>query len=518
MERSKNSMRNILFGVGGQILNIIMSFAMRLVFTRTLGEVYLGVNGTFTNVLMVFSLADLGVGTAIIYALYKPVATGDRHKVQMLMKMYGRAYRIIGLVIIGLGLATTPFVHLLVKADQQVADLELIFLLFVVNTASTYFFAYKGTLITAHQKNYIVTNVVYGTSVLCYAAQIAIMLLTHNYILTLSIQVGTNILQNLITRAIANRMYPYIRKSTPDELPRAEKQGIYRNMRSLVFYRAGQVVINGTDSILISAMIGVAEAGFYSNYVLITTTIKNLLQQVFKAITASVGNLAALESDEKKYSVYNAIYFGNFWMFGFCTVCLWVLFNPFIELFFGAHMLLDPWVVFWVVLNFYLVGMRNVNITFRDTMGVFREGRFVPIIAAVLNIGISILLAPIFGLAGIFMGTTISTAISLLWMEPWILHRYGFKRSVWPYFGKYFLYLATTAAATVLTQLASSVFAVNSALTFLGRLALCLVIPNLIILGLFWRTAGCRALMEMLRHTLLRKLRRRRLQDGEVQP
>lgn len=325
-------MRNIAFALGGQILNILMSFAMRTVFVNTLGEVYLGVNGLFTNILMVFSLADLGVGTAIIYAMYKPVAEHDTHKIQALMNMYGRAYRTIGMVIIGMGLAMTPFIRYLVKTDQDIPDLQVIFLLFVANTASTYFFAYKGTLITAHQKNYIVTNVVYSTSILCYGVQIVVMLLTHNYILTLSIQVGTNILQNIITMLIANKMYPYIKKRNNESLRRREKRGIYRNMGALVFYRTGQVIINGTDNIVISAMVGIVESGIYSNYLLLTTTIKNLLQQVFHAITASVGNLNVEESNETKYNVYNAIYFGNFWLFGFSTVCFWVLFNPFIEL------------------------------------------------------------------------------------------------------------------------------------------------------------------------------------------
>ena len=296
-------MRNIAFALGGQILNILMSFAMRTVFVNTLGEVYLGVNGLFTNILMVFSLADLGVGTAIIYAMYKPVAEHDTRKIQALMNMYGRAYRTIGLVIIGMGLAMTPFIRYLVKTDQDIPDLQVIFLLFVANTASTYFFAYKGTLITAHQKNYIVTNVVYSTSILCYGVQIVVMLLTHNYILTLSIQVGTNILQNIITMLIANKMYPYIKKRNSESLCRREKRGIYRNMGALVFYRTGQVIINGTDNIVISAMVGIVESGIYSNYLLLTTTIKNLLQQVFHAITASVGNLNVEESNETKYNV-----------------------------------------------------------------------------------------------------------------------------------------------------------------------------------------------------------------------
>lgn len=511
MERSRNSMRNIAFALGGQILNILMSFAMRTVFVNTLGEVYLGVNGLFTNILMVFSLADLGVGTAIIYAMYKPVAERDTHKIQALMNMYGRAYRTIGMVIIGMGLAMTPFIRYLVKTDQDIPDLQVIFLLFVANTASTYFFAYKGTLITAHQKNYIVTNVVYSTSILCYGVQIVVMLLTHNYILTLSIQVGTNILQNIITMLIANKMYPYIKKRNNESLRRREKRGIYRNMGALVFYRTGQVIINGTDNIVISAMVGIVESGIYSNYLLLTTTIKNLLQQVFHAITASVGNLNVEESNETKYNVYNAIYFGNFWLFGFSTVCFWVLFNPFIELWIGSEWLLSLPVVFWIVLNFYMTGMRQVNITFRDTMGVFREGKYVPMMAAIINVVVSIWLAPTLGLEGVFIGTAVSTVSTLLWLEPLILHRYGFKRGCAEYFVKYAAYFLTTALSCWVTKLAcDAVFPVNTILTFIGRLFFCLVIPNAIMLGIFWKTKDCHMLRNMVMGVLKRRSHRKK--------
>jgi len=508
VERSRNSLRNIVFALGGQTLNILMSFFMRTVFVNTLGEVYLGVNGLFTNILMVFSLADLGVGTAIIFALYKPIAEGDQRKIQALMNMYGKAYRTIGLVIIAMGLALTPFIHVFVKTTQQIPDLQVIFLLFVANTASTYFFAYKGTLITAHQKNYIVTNVVYASSIVCYGIQIAVMLLTRNYILTLSIQVGTNVLQNIITMLIANRMYPYIRKRNDASLKRREKRGIYRNMGALVFYRTGQVIQNGTDNIVISSLVGIVETGVYSNYLLLTTTIKNLLLQIFRAITASVGNLTAMETDEKKYAVYNVIYFGNFWMFGFCSVCFWVLFNPFIQLWLGKDMLLPVQVVFWIVLNFYMTGMRNVNITFRDTMGVFQEGKYVPMIAAGVNIAASVWLAPIYGIAGAFMGTAISTVGSLLWLEPIILHKYGFKRSSLPYFGKYALYSAATVLAAYATELAASLFAGNTIAAFLGKIALCLVIPNALFLGLFGWTRDGRALGQMVFGVLRHRLKR----------
>ncbi len=307
MNRARNSIRNIIFGLGGQVLNILMSFAMRTVFIHTLDAVYQGVNRTFTNILMLFSWRIWAWARRLSTRSTGRLQRTTESKIQGLMKLYQKAYTIIGFVIIGLGFATLPFLQYLVK-DANIPDLHLIFMLFVVNTASGYFFSYKGSLITAHQKNYIVTNVIYGTSILCYAIQMVVMSVTHNYILTLSIQVGTNALQGVITMFIANRMYPYIRGKNDSVLPAADRKAVFKSMGSLMFYRAGQVVINGTDSLIISSIVGLNAAGIYSNYSLLTTTVKNLLQQVFNASTASIGNMAATETTRRKYRVYNTIF------------------------------------------------------------------------------------------------------------------------------------------------------------------------------------------------------------------
>ncbi len=497
----------MVFGISGQLLNTIMSFIARTVLIYVLGDVYAGIAGNFTNILMVFSLADLGIGTAIIFALYKPIALEDKEKIRALMGLYAKAYRTIGLVIIGLGLCLTPFIRALVKTDEFIPNLELIFMLYVLNTASSYFLSDKGTLITANQKNYIVTNVVYATSIVSYGLQIAILYLTKNYILSLAIQVATNMAQNIITMIIANRMYPYIKGRCKNTLSRRERRKIFNNMRALVFYRTGQVVINGTDSIVISAMVGIVENGFYSNYMLLFTTIKNILNQVFNAITASVGNLAAIESDERKYEVFNMVYFGSFWMYGFCSVCFWVLVTPFIQLWLGEGRVLSELVVLFLVLNFYLMGVRHVNNTFRDTMGVFRQGRYIPLIAAIVNIAVSCALAPSLGVLGVMIGTTVCLVGVLVWLEPIVLFKYGFKRSPALYFAKYIVYLIITAIACFATKgLCNLVFGSTvNIFTFIGRMIFCIIIPNAFFALLFHRAKEFKMLFGSIGNTLRRR-------------
>lgn len=494
-----------------------MSFVARTVLIMTLGDLYAGIAGNFTNILMVFSLADLGVGTAIIYALYKPIAIGDKERIQALMKLYAKAYIIIGVVIIALGGALTPFIHLLMKSDEAIPNLRLTFLLFVANTASSYFFSYKGTLITANQKNYVVTNVVYLTSIINYIVQVVILLAFRHssspstvYLVTLAIQVFTNILQNLITRHLANKMYPFIKGRNNAVLPKEEKKAIFKNVLSMVNYRVGQVVLNGTDSIVISSMIGVIETGIYSNYNLLLTTVKNLLQQVFHAITASVGNLNALESEEKKYDTFRMIHFGNFWMFGWASVCFWCMLNPFVNVWIGESRVLDKFIVLFLVLNFYLLGMRNTLITFRDTMGIFRQGRFIPLAGAVINIIISIILAPRLGVLGVFLGTTISIMLTMFWLEPIVLFKHGFKRSVLPYFLRYMVYLIVTAATAFgVGLLNDAIFGGVSGWGFIIlRFLVAAILPNLIFFVIFFKTKEFKMLYNSVMRVLKRKLKK----------
>ncbi len=510
MSRTRNSLRNMAFGLGGQMLNIIMSFIMRVVLVHTLGALYTGINGTFTEILMVFSLADLGVGTSIIFSLYKPIAEGDTEKIRQLMGLYKKAYSIIGFVIILLGAAMTPFLDAFLLGTESIPQIEIIviFWLFVANTASSYFLSYKGTLITAHQKNYIVTNVVYSSSIICYGIQIALLLTTGNYILVLSIQVVTNILQNIITMIIANKKYPYIKGKMPS-LESDERKKVFKNMGAAVFYRIGAVVTNGTDNIVISAFIGTVTMGIYSNYQLMTTTVKNLLLQIFKSITASMGNLNAIETDEKKYQTYMMIYFGNFWLFGFATACFWVLISPFVELLFGETYVMSDAIVALCLVNFYTMGMRNVTTTFRETMGIFVQGKWVPLIGAAINVVASLILVQYLGVAGVFLGTIVSTVTFVFWKEPLVLFKHGFKRSAAPYFIKYFIYFAATVAASVLSSLAAdALFSGGGIGNFIGRFAVVMVIPNVLFILLFFKDRNFVALKSAVLRGVKRKINR----------
>lgn len=146
--RTEYSVLNIMTGLGGYAINTVLGFICRMVFVKCLSEDYLGVNGFFTNILTMLSLAELGIGNAVVFALYKPLAEDDKDKIASLVKLYGTAYKTIGIIVGAIGIALMPFLNVIIRNEPNIA--ESIYLLYIINlfnTASTYFFSYRSSLL-----------------------------------------------------------------------------------------------------------------------------------------------------------------------------------------------------------------------------------------------------------------------------------------------------------------------------------------------------------------------------------
>lgn len=298
--RTEYSYLNILAGVGGYSLSVILSLFNRMVFTRTLPADYLGINGLFTNVLSMLSLAELGIGGAIVYALYKPLAEDDHEKVASIVKLFGKAYAIIGVIIFVAGLCLMPFLTLIVGEHPEIPEnLHLIFGFFLFNTASSYFFTYRSTLLTAAQQNYYNTGINYLILSVQEVLQAIYLLITHEYIGYLIIQVIGGLTYNIIISKVAVKKHPYIVGKSVKDLPKEESRKIFRDVRDLTIYKVSGLLVNSTDNILITYFKGLAITGITSNYSLLVTTLNSLIGQVFGGITASVGNYNATETVEK---------------------------------------------------------------------------------------------------------------------------------------------------------------------------------------------------------------------------
>ncbi len=490
--RSENSIKNIKVNLVSQLLGDVLSFVCRTVFIRMLGATYLGVSNLFIGILSLLSLAELGIGTAIGFSMYKPLAGNDRRKIGALMNLYRRAYHVIGLIVAAAGLLLTPFIPFF-SGSPDIPYLTPIYLLYVFNSAITYFFSYKQSIINADQKNYICTIYQYGLCIAQNIIQIVILLQTKNFILYLCTQILFSFLTNFLLSRKADRMYPYLKHYRNAKLARADRNAIFKNIRAMFMNRIGGAIVSGTDNILISKFVGLVSVGIYANYFMVTNTINNLTSQIFSGVTASVGNLGAVENDRKSYEVYLSVNFAGFWIFGFCAVCLFCLFNPFIRLWMlytgkGDELLFPMTVVFLIVLNFYATGMRQATIMFKNAFGLFWYDRYRSLVEAAVNLGMSIFLARQIGVAGVFLGTLISTIAIDFWVEPLVLFRHGFHRRPVPYFLRYLFYTAFIFAVGFFTWYLCSLAGGYSFGSFVLKCVICLIIPNLLLFLAFCRT------------------------------
>lgn len=485
--RIESSIKNLIFAFGGQFIGIIISFFARIVFLYTLNTEYLGLNGLFTNILAVLSLAELGVGTAMNFSLYKPLAEKNKEKLKSLMYLYKKAYITIGSVILILGIAFSPLMPYFINKMPNIPEnIYFIYVLFVINTGISYFFSYKRALMISDQKRYIATFYRYGFYFLLNVAQIICLLVTRNYILFLVLQIIFTLLENICVSIKANKLYPFLKEKNIKKLEMADKKEISKNLFAMVLHKFGGIVLNSTDNIIISKFIGLVAVGLYSNYYLITNALNTVIIQIFTSIVASVGNLAVTESKQKLYDIFNKVFFINFWIFGFSSICIYILVNDFIYLWIGSEYLLSLMLVLVLVINFFITGMRRTVLTFKDALGLFWQDIYKPVIASILNLVISIILVQKIGLTGVFLGTIISTLITSFWIEPYVLYKYGFKMKVNEYFILCIKYtIITIIVGSITVFIVNTLFTSVNILTFIGKLLLCIGIPNLCFILIF---------------------------------
>lgn len=485
--RTKNSIKNFSYAAFTQIINTLINFIARTIFIKILGQEYLGINGLFTNILTVLSFAELGIGSAIIFSMYQPIEKKDEEKLKSLMQLYKKAYRIIGIVVLLIGLSVTPFLDFIIKDSPNIPEkLWFIYLLFLVNTAFSYFFTYKKSIISAHQKEYIINRYKLIFYLIKNVLQIVLLLLTRNFIIYLLIQILCTFLENIVLSKKADKMYPYLKDEKFKEIAKEEKKNIFKNIKSLAVYKFGSIILNGTDNIIISKLIGVIVVGIYSNYILIITSVTSVVGTALTSFTASIGSLNAIASKEQKEKVFYEILFITVWVYGGCTIALLILLNPFIKIWIGDDYLLNYWTIVAIVLHFYINGIQFAGYTFRTTSGLFTKGKIAPIIATMINIILSIGLGYKYGITGIILATSIARLISTTWIDPFLLHKYEFKTSMTKFFVKYIKYFVIVVTNYCICYYITS-FIGEGILNFIIKTIIVAIVPNLIFLLVFFR-------------------------------
>ena len=487
--RTYNVVKNAWFGLVTEIINILLSFVSRTVFIYILGVEYLGINGLYTNILLLLSFAELGIGNAIIYSMYKPLATDDKEKIKSLMALYAKAYKIIGIFVFLAGLLVIPFMDYIIKDAPNIKEnLNLIYLLFLANTALSYFFVYKKSIIIADQKNYIVVLYQQVFHIIQVVAQIIFLLLTHEYILFLLIQIACTLLNNIITSKKADRMYPYLKEGNSKPLDSEESKSIFANVRALFLYKFGSVVLNGTDNIIISALIGVVAVGLTSNYLLVIYAFQAIAGQVMDAFTASVGNLNAVSDTNNKERVFKRIFFVSAWIYGFFSIGLFMFLNTFIDLWLGKEFLLSEKIIFAIVLHFYINSVHFTAYTYRTTMGLFVQGKLAPLTAAIINIILSLWLGKTIGLMGIFLATSIARFFTIGIVDPVLVYRIGFNKNAIHYYKPYFFFIAIFICLYFPLSFIISWVKLGGIIGFFVQVGIVTILFNGMLVLIFWKT------------------------------
>lgn len=500
MTRTQNIKKNLIFNVIKYVTNLLLQFVLRTVLIYYMGAEYLGLNGLFTNIFGFLNLAELGIGSAIVFSMYKPIAENDIEKIKSLEHIYKKFYLIISLIVGIIGVAITPALPYLMNGGVTVdIDIYILYLMYLVYTLVGYCSAHKRSLLFAYQRNDVDNKIrticIIGMTII----QIMVLIIFQNYYLYFSISILFTLIECIWIQVVANKMFPEISgKAQP--LDKLTKKEISKNVTALSMHKIGGAVVFSTDNILISTFLGVVILGVYSNYSLIVSSISSVILLVSSAIQASAGNLIASSSKEYVYSKFKTINFMFSYITAFSAICLITLFQPFVAKWTGGgEYMLEFSTVIIICLSFYFTRMRTATSIFKDAAGLFWYNRWQPIIESIVNLVTSIVLAKLIGINGIFIGTIVSTLVAPFWWEPYILYKHYFKQSAKGYFLRYLLDFVIMCAGCVITYFICSFIPDGSIWMLILKFIVCIVVSNMLLILAYFPTKEFKELFELLK-------------------
>lgn len=418
-ERVKNASRNAVFGVWLKLYQVLIPFFMKTAIVSYLGMDYLGLNGLFTSILQVLNLAELGVGSAMVFSMYKPIAEDDTKTVRALLSLYRKYYRWIGNIIAVVGICLVPFLPKIIHGSMP-DDMNL-YVLYLLNLSSVvlsyWFMSYKSSILTACQRNDVISKVMLLTETVKYVLQFLVLVLFKSYYLYVAVMVITQILCNLLTAWMADKMYPEYRAE--GELPKEAVSGIHRRIRDLFTAKLGGTVVTTVDTLVISSFLGLTILGIYQSYHYVLTALFGLLTTIMTACMAGIGNSLVVDKEEKVYGDFKLLSFLLMWVNGICVSCLWNLYQPFMKLWMGKDALLPFSCVVLFCIYFLLYSITLLFCAYKDAAGIWHQDRFRPLVASVVNLSLNIIFVRRMGITGIITATVISYGVIII---PWLLY------------------------------------------------------------------------------------------------
>ena len=505
MGRVKRAAKNIAVGYISNIATALLGFVLRTVFIMRLSDTLLGVNSLYSNILNMLSLAELGIGTAMNYSLYGPMARGETEKIKSYMQLYKKAYRIIAAVIAGVGLAVVPFLPYIVKGAEQFTRVQLTvyYLIFLFNTVSTYFVSYKYSLCLAEQKDYIQTNVLMITKAATVSLQIIVILLTSNFLLFLLTSAAVQFVQIFVVNSYLNRLYPYLKDKDVTPLNESSKKEVMDKTKALMLHKIGDTARLQTDAIIISSFINVVTVAVVDNYNLVINTISGFVNIIFNSVISGFGNLIATESEDKQFRSFCVYRFFAVWVYGFSAVGFYLLLSPLVRIWLhDDKWILAPAIIGTVLVDYYFKGERVALMNYKTAAGVYEPDKYLSLIQGAVNLVVSIVLVIKIGLVGVYIGTVVSGLIANI-TKPFIVYRYCFHRSPKSYFIDSFKYiLVMCLELAILIPIRTLVMKNVTIISFIVMFVIVCVVFNAVFLAFFGRTRECGYIMSTNRRKL----------------
>ncbi|MCI8333340.1 MAG: oligosaccharide flippase family protein [Lachnospiraceae bacterium] len=502
--KTKNAVRNMFFGTVQRLITILMPFLTRTVMLYTLGAEYLGLNSLFTSILQVLNLAELGVGSAMIFSMYKPIAEDDRETICALLRLYRRYYRIIGMLVLIMGIFILPFLPVVIKKDlPPEINVYVLYLIHLSSTVLSYWlFSYKSSLLYAHQRNDIVFKI--STFVVCFQEilQLVVLFALKSYYLYLVLLIFSQVCQNIILAFIVKKMFPdYMPKGS---LPKSRIKEIGQKIRALFGIKLGSTIVGAVDSIAISAFLGLTVLAIYNNYYYIMSSVSAFIYMFFTSCTAGIGNSLYTNSVEKNYEDFNVLTFLVSWISGVCLSCFFVLYQPFMYIWVGEKLMFDQTIVMMFCAYFYLYVIYGCVSTYKDAAGIWHEDRFRPIITAAINLMLDLIFVQKYGVHAILLSTILCY---LLLNIPWLIYNlfhYLFRRSIREFVFKLFVFtFASIIACTFVAFLSNLVFT-QGILGFIYKGVISVIVPNILFVLLYYRTVEFKRCKEMVKRIVMR--------------
>lgn len=508
--RTEYSLINICTGFVGYGLNALIGFICRIIFVRILSVEYLGVSGLFTNILSMLSLAELGISSAITFALYKPIAQNNEKKIASIMKFYKKTYAAISVVVAIVGLVMVPFLDVIIADAPNIKEnIYVLYVLYLLNTVISYFFSYRQALLHAAQRQYIVTGYNYLITIIQSVLQSVFLIITREYIFYLLIQIAGGIVYNIWVSVKAGKDYPFINQKDIEPLTQSEKRDLFKNVKALAINKLSGVLVNSTDNIAITYFNGLSSVGFASNYTLFSMTLDKLITQLFNSLTGSVGNLNASSDEETRYSFFKTLNLTNFWLYGWAAIGITFVSGDLVKWFYGSEYVLTWDIPLILAINFYTIGMLHAFYTYKSTLGLFRYGQYLLFLTGIINLVLDVILGRLFGTFGIYLATLIARLLTNLWYEPYAVYRYGLKKTPILYLKRYIQYTAILICIGVVCFTLCSLCKFNVVVNVFAKIAICSVVFNVFFIVFFKKTDEFAYLYASANRILSKILRRR---------